>query len=153
MEEFGTEKRFAVSLLALMVLFGVCGYGVAQLLVQRTMTASVRIRAEGAIAFYDEAGAELTALDFGELSVLEKSNATLYVRNIGNVPLEVTFTRTDANNVLISIRYLNPDGTQWNPSTPRSLEPGAETPVVFEVWGKTGAVGEYALEFTFIGEG
>ena len=117
------------------------------------MTASISIRVEGSIALYDGSGVELTGIDFGELSVLEKTNETIYVRNIGNVALDLTFARTDGNNLLIAIRYLNPDGTQWNPSTPRVLAPGMEAPVVFEVWGKTGAVGDYSLEFTFTGEG
>ena len=147
------EKRLSAGILVLVLFSVLGGYAVAQVLVQRTMTASLTIRTEGDLAFYDDSGVQITSLDFGELSVLEKTNATILIRNVGNVPLSVTFARTDGNNVLIAVRYLNPDGTLWNPPTPRLLEPGAETPLVFEVWGKTGALGSYSLEFTFTGEG
>ena len=147
------EKRLAAGIVVLVLFSLVGGYAAAQVLIQRTMTASVRIKAEGDLAFFNAEGIQITAIDFGELSVLEKVNTTIFVRNAGNTQLSVTFARTDGNSVLIAIRYLNPDGTQWNPSTPRILQPGAETPLVFEVWGKAGAVGEYSLEFTFMGEG
>lgn len=147
------KGKSALVLLLFVVLSGAVGYGWSQLMVQRELHGTVSISAEGDLGFFDDSGVSLSMLDFGEIPLHVWVNRTVTVRNIGNVPLNLTCARTDDNNPPISTNFAYETGEWFNPSQPKTLEPEQEITVVVEVMGNDSAVGVYSLAFTFYGEG
>jgi len=143
------------ALILLVALVASSGVALGAVLVHRTLTGSVTIEAYGDIGLLDgDTGLlnELTSLDFGSLTPGEHSNKTVAVENQGNSPLELTVTSNIGSIPDIMCTFLNPDGTPFNPSTPKTLGVGEVIYVVIEIWSTADAYGDYALEFSFTGE-
>ena len=143
------------TLVLLVALAASSGVALGAVLVHRTLTGSVTIEAYGDIGLLDgDTGllGELTNLDFGTLDPGEHSNKTIAVENLGNSPIDLTITSNVGSVADIMCSFMNPDGTPFNPSTPKRVAAGDLIYVVIEIWSTPDAYGDYALEFSFTGE-
>ena len=143
------------TLVLLVALAASSGVALGAVLVHRTLTGSVTIEAYGDIGLLDgDTGllGELTNLDFGTLDPGEHSSKSIAVENLGNSPLSVTLTSNIGSVADIYCTFMNPDGTPFKPSDPKTLGVGEILYVVIEVWSTETACGSYDLEFSFTGE-
>jgi len=143
------------TLVLLVALAASSGVALGAVLVHRTLTGSVTIEAYGDIGLLDgDTGllGELTNLDFGTLDPGEHSSKSIAVENLGNSPLSVTLTSNIGSVADIYCTFMNPGGTPFKPSDPKTLGVGEILYVVIEIWSTETACGSYDLEFSFTGE-
>ena len=147
------KKNLLTACAFLLAVTALTGYGVAQLLVSKELSGTVKIRIEGDLGLYDVNGTAVSALDFGEVARGVWVNRTVFVRNTGNVFLNLTCARTDSNNPPISTNFANLDGSWFAPSQPKPMQPSDEIALVIELRANDAAAGVYDLAFVFRGEG
>ncbi len=132
----------------------VSGLVAASVLVHKTLTGSVTIQAYGDIGLLDgDTGLlnELTTLNFGSLTPGEHSNKTIVIENLGNSPIDLTMTSNIGSIPDIMCTFMNPDGTPFNPSTPKRVAVGDLIYVTIEIWSTADAYGTYDIVIDFIG--
>jgi len=144
------KKQLSLALLVIVLAAGTIGYAVSQLLVQKTLTASVSVSASAGLSLTDTDGNPLTTLSYGIIPVNKWVNQTIVVHNSGNVPLSLTCSRVDTSTG-ISINFANVDGTWFAPSVGKPLGVGESIEVVIQVRAGGDALGDYTLEFSFTG--
>ena len=144
------RKNLVLALSAIILVAGSIGYAVSQVLVQRSLTASVTVSASAGLTLLDGEGTPITTLDYGVIPLDEWVGLTITIQNTGNVPLSLTCARLDTATS-ISTNFAHLDGSWFQPSVPKPLGVGESIMVVVEVRASWDALGDYSLEFTFTG--
>jgi len=146
------KNSLALALATLILIAGSVGFAVSQLLVQKSLTATVTIKASAGLTFLDGDGKTISTLSYGEIALGVWVGKTIVVKNVGNVPLSLTCARVDSTTG-ISTNFAYPDGTWFQPSVGKPLPVGGSISVVIEVRCDAAPPGEYNLEFVFTGSG
>lgn len=145
-------KNVSRTTLALLLIIGVLSIALASVLVQKQFTNTISIVSAEDLAIWEDAGltTPLTSYDWGAFTQDEQKEMTFYVENIGNRPLNITFSVSNGGWVLLGgILYRNEPYFEQlkfydSASTLISPEIVYDTLGIGESWGITIKIDAYA---------
>ena len=145
------KKQLTITLIALVLAAGTIGYGLSQMLLERTITGSVSITSQPDLYTLGMDDKPIGVIDFGTLSNgVHLTSPSIKIWNSGNTPLTITLTRTDTTN--INSVYRLQDESPYDNTDPVTLNMGDSLIVSIEIWNTISLqAGTYPLAFKIIG--